>query len=101
MSDVATFAAALRSSPTAEESISKYLAALDCRVGKYHQASRLTSQVFMQLHWGGGTPTHLTIEEIERLFRQITDHFTILPDAEVAIEVDPRVTTAGAYRETA
>jgi len=36
----------------------------------------------------------LTIEEIERLFHQITDRFTILPDAEVAIEIDPRVTTA-------
>jgi oxygen-independent coproporphyrinogen-3 oxidase len=46
-----------------------------------------------QYHWGGGTPTHLTPSEIEALHRRLTDHFRIEPDAEVAIEVDPRVTT--------
>lgn len=47
----------------------------------------------MQLHWGGGTPTHLSVPQMEQLFRQITDHFAIQSDAEVAVEVDPRVTT--------
>jgi oxygen-independent coproporphyrinogen-3 oxidase len=46
-----------------------------------------------QYHWGGGTPTHLTPAEMEALFRRTTDHFKLEPDAEVAIEVDPRVTT--------
>jgi oxygen-independent coproporphyrinogen-3 oxidase len=46
-----------------------------------------------QYHWGGGTPTHLTPAEMEALHRKLTDHFTLEPDAEVAIEVDPRVTT--------
>jgi oxygen-independent coproporphyrinogen III oxidase len=46
-----------------------------------------------QYHWGGGTPTHLTPVEMEALHRKMTEHFVIEPDAEVAIEVDPRVTS--------
>jgi oxygen-independent coproporphyrinogen-3 oxidase len=46
-----------------------------------------------QYHWGGGTPTHLTPTEMEALHKKVMEHFTLEPDAEVAIEVDPRVTT--------
>ena len=46
-----------------------------------------------QLHWGGGTPTYLTVAEMDRLWRVLTAHFRVLPGAEVAIEVDPRVTS--------
>jgi oxygen-independent coproporphyrinogen-3 oxidase len=46
-----------------------------------------------QFHWGGGTPTHFSPAQLERLFAAFDRHFDLLPDAEVAIEVDPRVTT--------
>ncbi len=46
-----------------------------------------------QLHWGGGTPTYYGAADLERFFRVITRHFELTPDAEVGIEVDPRVTT--------
>jgi oxygen-independent coproporphyrinogen-3 oxidase len=46
-----------------------------------------------QLHWGGGTPTFLTPEQCERLFAAITRRFPLTRDAEVAIEVDPCVTS--------
>ncbi|HEX9799837.1 MAG TPA: oxygen-independent coproporphyrinogen III oxidase [Thermoanaerobaculia bacterium] len=46
-----------------------------------------------QMHWGGGTPTYLDPDQLERLHGLITAHFRPLPDAEVAIEVDPRVTS--------
>lgn len=46
-----------------------------------------------QLHWGGGTPTFLTPEQCERLFDAVTGRFPLTDDAEVAIEVDPCVTT--------
>lgn len=45
-----------------------------------------------QLHWGGGTPTFLDNDQLTRLFRLLTQFFTLTPDAEVAIEIDPRVT---------
>ncbi len=51
------------------------------------------SRTVSQLHWGGGTPTYLTPEQMEQLFASIAQYFTLLPTAEVAIEVDPRVTT--------
>lgn len=46
-----------------------------------------------QFHWGGGTPTYLSPEQIEDLFSFTKNLFTFAPDAEVGIEVDPRVTT--------
>lgn len=47
----------------------------------------------LQYHWGGGTPTYLTPEQIERLHEKIAGHFRLRDGAEAAIEVDPRVTT--------
>ncbi len=48
----------------------------------------------VQLHWGGGTPTYLNEDEMARLFQVLAERFRIEPDAEIAIEVDPRVTSA-------
>lgn len=47
----------------------------------------------VQLHWGGGTPTYFSPELLERLGRRIFERFALAPDAEVGVEVDPRVTT--------
>jgi oxygen-independent coproporphyrinogen-3 oxidase len=46
-----------------------------------------------QFHWGGGTPTFYEPAQLERLFRAFGRHFTLLKDAEVAVEVDPHTTT--------
>ena len=48
----------------------------------------------VQYHWGGGTPTYLSVPQMAALHGEVTRHFEIEPGAEVAIEVDPRVTTA-------
>jgi oxygen-independent coproporphyrinogen-3 oxidase len=47
----------------------------------------------VQYQWGGGTPTYLDLGEMAALHETVTRHFEIDPAAEVAIEVDPRVTT--------
>src|SRR5260370_587410 len=47
----------------------------------------------VQFHWGGGTPTYLTPEQIEDLFAFTKEHFHFDPDSEIGIEVDPRVTS--------
>jgi oxygen-independent coproporphyrinogen III oxidase len=47
----------------------------------------------VQYHWGGGTPTHHTPKRLQALQQRILEHFSLDPDAEVAIEVDPRVTS--------
>jgi len=53
----------------------------------------------VQFHWGGGTPTYLTPGQMEQLFRFTAERFTFAPDAEIGIEIDPRVTTT-AHLET-
>ena len=47
----------------------------------------------IQMHWGGGTPTHLTPDQIRRLGEMIRKHFDFQPNAEVALEIDPRELT--------
>ncbi|MGK9368205.1 oxygen-independent coproporphyrinogen III oxidase [Melioribacter sp. Ez-97] len=44
----------------------------------------------IQLHWGGGTPTHLNPDEIEDLIGYINSNFEMLPEAEKGCEIDPR-----------
>ena len=44
----------------------------------------------IQLHWGGGTPTFLSHDEMRRLMDIINSHFKLLPGGEYSIEVDPR-----------
>lgn len=46
-----------------------------------------------QLHWGGGTPTYYTPDELRQLQAVTLESFELEDDAEVAIEIDPRVTT--------
>jgi oxygen-independent coproporphyrinogen III oxidase len=44
----------------------------------------------IQLHFGGGTPTFLTPEEIRRLGELIHRRFELAPDIEAGVEIDPR-----------
>jgi oxygen-independent coproporphyrinogen-3 oxidase len=46
-----------------------------------------------QLHWGGGTPNFLTDAQTVRLFEMLARAFHLQPDAEISIEMDPRVAT--------
>jgi oxygen-independent coproporphyrinogen-3 oxidase len=46
-----------------------------------------------QYHWGGGTPNYLTVEQMAGLHSKVTEHFEIVDGAELAVEIDPRVTT--------
>jgi oxygen-independent coproporphyrinogen-3 oxidase len=47
----------------------------------------------IQFHWGGGTPTYLTPAQMEQLFGFTAERFRFAPDAEIGVEIDPRVTT--------
>lgn len=43
-----------------------------------------------QLHWGGGTPNYLNLNQIEFLWKIINQHFSIDRTAEISIEVNPK-----------
>lgn len=47
----------------------------------------------VQFHWGGGTPTYLSPAQLQDLFGYTRDRFSFAANAEIGIEVDPRVTT--------
>ncbi|MDR1825992.1 MAG: oxygen-independent coproporphyrinogen III oxidase, partial [Bifidobacteriaceae bacterium] len=47
----------------------------------------------VQFHWGGGTPTYFTPDELADLFTFASERFTFAPDAEIGVEIDPRVTS--------
>ena len=55
------------------------------------------TRVVEQLHWGGGTPTFLSHDEMRDLMRVTREHFTLRDDdrGEYGIEVDPREVHAG------
>ena len=52
------------------------------------------SRVVNQLHWGGGTPTFLSFEQMKALMDTTRQHFNLRDDdkGEYSIEVDPRET---------
>jgi len=59
-----------------------------------HVAKRVSrKRPVIQFHWGGGTPTYLSVAQMEDLFQYAHDRFSFAPDAEIGIEVDPRVTS--------
>lgn len=68
---------------------------LDCLEIEFETVGKsgVGSRVVRQYHWGGGTPTQLNLEQIERVQRAFSRWFRFSSDAEVGLEVDPRVTT--------
>ncbi|MEM1255989.1 MAG: oxygen-independent coproporphyrinogen III oxidase [Cyanobacteria bacterium P01_H01_bin.21] len=65
-----------------------YLDALICNV---EQVAALTdsNRVVNQLHWGGGTPNYLTLEQVKRLWQVLHQNFSFAQNAEISIEVNP------------
>ena len=73
MATTATRPGNRRSSPPSHLSVDRH--------GGHHVA---------QLHLGGGTPTFLSHDEMRQLLASVREHFTLVPNGEYSIEVDPR-----------
>jgi oxygen-independent coproporphyrinogen-3 oxidase len=43
-----------------------------------------------QLHWGGGTPSYLSPDQIRRLGNAVRNHFDFEDGCEAGVEIDPR-----------
>jgi oxygen-independent coproporphyrinogen III oxidase len=48
------------------------------------------------IHWGGGTPTILPPVWLAAVMQQLRERCEVLPDAEVAVEIDPRALSGAA-----
>ena len=65
-----------------------------------HREIQLQGQLFdrdrivTQLHWGGGTPTYITNQQMQALMAETRRNFTLLDDEsrDYSVEIDPRVT---------
>lgn len=57
-------------------------------------------RVVDQLHWGGGTPTFISHDEMQQLMDKTREHFTLHEDdkGEYSIEIDPREVTQESIR---
>jgi oxygen-independent coproporphyrinogen-3 oxidase len=69
--------------------ISDYLEVLQREIAT---VARLVTgeQRVRHIHWGGGTPVILRPEDISGLAGRLRDGFEVAPEAEFAVEIDPR-----------
>jgi oxygen-independent coproporphyrinogen-3 oxidase len=72
----------------------RYLDALAVEVQTVARLFGTRRRRVTQLHLGGGTPTYLTPEELERLYEILAAGFDLSSAEELAVEIDPRVTSA-------
>lgn len=70
------------------EKVDRYLDTLALEIS--HRAKQFDRRRVTQMHWGGGTPTFLSPEQISRLMGLLRQQFSFAPDAELSIEIDPR-----------
>ncbi len=83
-----------KSAQGAADRVGKYLAALRQEIRRLAPVVD-SSRPLRQIHWGGGSPTYLSGEQIERVHRTIIEVFNPAPNAEVSMEIDPRGVTRG------
>ncbi|MBI1365666.1 MAG: oxygen-independent coproporphyrinogen III oxidase [Alphaproteobacteria bacterium] len=71
------------------EPVEKYadvlLAEIDLVAGLLPKRARVS-----HIHWGGGSPAYLRPARFAELMDRLRRRFDVLPDAEIAVEVDPR-----------
>jgi oxygen-independent coproporphyrinogen III oxidase len=60
-----------------------------------HVAELGPGRAVSQVHFGGGTPTFLSDDELTELMRALRQAFQVVAGAETSIEVDPRTVDAG------
>ncbi len=64
---------------------------LDVLAAEIRQRAPLfAGRIVTQLHWGGGTPTYLNKDQINRLMALLRENFQFADEAEISLEVDPR-----------
>ncbi|MBI1179622.1 MAG: oxygen-independent coproporphyrinogen III oxidase [Alphaproteobacteria bacterium] len=76
------------------EPVARYLDALEAEIAAVSALAPARHRV-THIHWGGGSPDILTPADIARLAAALRARFAVEEDAEFAVEVDPRLMTAG------
>ncbi|WP_114861775.1 oxygen-independent coproporphyrinogen III oxidase [Azospirillum brasilense] len=72
--------------------IAEYLGHLRREIGMV--ADRITGRLRVRhIHFGGGTPTMMAPDDFESLIALLRERYDVTPDAEIAVEIDPRTLT--------
>ncbi len=74
------------------EPVERYAQALAGEIDLVHRAMGHAGRV-THLHWGGGTPTLLPEDQFAQIMERVRHAFDLDPQAELAIEADPRTLT--------
>lgn len=74
--------------------VTDYLALLDAEITMTAAALPAKAPAVTRLHFGGGSPTILSADDFRRMMDRLRGAFNFRPDAEIAIEIDPRNLTA-------
>ncbi len=75
-----------------ESAVDEYLDALDREMAQI--APYVRDRVIESLYWGGGTPTYLTVAQIERLMESLHKHFNLAECGEFTVESTPTMLDA-------
>lgn len=71
----------------------RYLDALKRQIAGLRFADDAETLDVVRIHFGGGTPTWFTADELTELWAMLRTRFRPLPGAELSVEVDPEVTS--------
>lgn len=72
------------------DEVTAYLDRVETEIGRVTDLIG-TGRRVVQVHWGGGTPNYLKNDQVERVLGMLRGAFDIAPEAEVALEIDPRI----------
>ena len=72
--------------------IARYITYLEREIKMYSSFIKKRLNV-IQLHFGGGSPSWMTIDEVSSIMKIINEHFNLLNAEEVSMEIDPRHTS--------
>jgi putative oxygen-independent coproporphyrinogen III oxidase len=77
-----------------EKYITRLCGEIECACETAKQVGGLLEPTVDSIYFGGGTPTLLTLEQLDRIFVTIRQNFDVRPDAEITLECAPGTLSA-------
>ena len=76
------------SHPIKQDEMNHYIHALVAEM-KHYAKTYSNTNIIRTIFLGGGTPTTLTVYQLERILKECVSEFTVASDAEITIEANP------------
>ena len=76
------------SHPIKQDEMNHYIDALVAEM-KHYAKTYSNTNIIRTIFLGGGTPTTLTVYQLERILKECVSEFTVASDAEITIEANP------------